>query len=170
MNTSESSQASLSLTGAAEGITDSPKPNARYEASISLIAQFKLLLYKQESPNFSQWIRKISHIYIPQLFTTSLLRALAFIHTAGIIHLDVKPENVMFARWDAKLKLPWSGTIQLSAMWCLPGGMQSKNYLKVSQIKFSATSPRSWSWLTLDLLDDCHRMVGHQLSQLGRYI
>ena len=54
MNTSESSQASLSLAGAAEGITDSPKPNARYEASLSLLAQFKLLLYKQESPNFSQ--------------------------------------------------------------------------------------------------------------------
>lgn len=32
-----------------------------------------------------------------KIFTTSLLRALAFIHTAGIIHLDVKPENVMFA-------------------------------------------------------------------------
>ena len=43
---------------------------------------------------------------ITQLFTTSLLRALAFIHTAGIIHLDVKPENVMFARWGPKLKLP----------------------------------------------------------------
>ena len=54
MNTSESSQASLSLAGAAEGITDSPKPNARYEASLSLIAQFKLLLYIQESQNFSE--------------------------------------------------------------------------------------------------------------------
>jgi len=41
-----------------------------------------------------------------KLFSTSLLRALAFIHTAGIIHLDVKPENVMFAsNFSEELKL-----------------------------------------------------------------
>jgi serine/threonine protein kinase len=34
-----------------------------------------------------------------QLFTTSLLQALAFIHAEGIIHLDIKPENVMFSRF-----------------------------------------------------------------------
>lgn len=41
-----------------------------------------------------------------KVFSGHLLRALAFIHSQGIIHLDVKPENVMFSsNFSEELKL-----------------------------------------------------------------
>ena len=39
-----------------------------------------------------------------QLFASSLLKAVAFIHSVGIIHLDIKPENVMLTT-DGHTKL-----------------------------------------------------------------
>jgi len=41
-----------------------------------------------------------------KLFATNLLQALAFIHSKYIIHLDLKPENIMFAsQFSEQLKL-----------------------------------------------------------------
>ena len=33
-----------------------------------------------------------------QIFVRQILRGLAFIHSQGVIHLDLKPFNIMFAR------------------------------------------------------------------------
>ena len=167
MNTSESSQASLSLTGVAEGITDSLKPNARYEAS----PNSSYFYTSKKVPTFRNWQNILENQ--SQKDCTAFHNKPAEsprLHTQRGNHpprCQARECDVCQVRCKAKTTLKWHDKTFSNVMF---SRWDSKQKLEVSQIKCSATSPRSWSWLTLDLLDDCRRTVGHQLSQLGRYV
>jgi serine/threonine-protein kinase len=63
-----------------------------------------LVLELMESPTLRQLLAKGS-VDLPAVRTvvTSLLRALDHAHAAGIVHRDVKPENIFVERWTVKL-------------------------------------------------------------------
>lgn len=109
------------------------------EPKLNLVLEFLSDTLHRVLKHYNQLSKNMEEYYI-KLYQYQLMRGLAFVHGKGIIHIDIKPQNLLLDGASHTLKICDFGTAKRMALGRLGMAYACSRYYRAPELILGATS------------------------------